>query len=359
MLAKIDALILQEAIRVVLRLSPPITGNVSLESDGRQVKLHSVAELSRCTVLLPCEVKGKAFFAVPTEALRDAVKGRSDITMEYDKTLLKIKSGRYSTALTTLDAIDIEPDEAVEGKTWTITPEQLAWLKEAVTSVTLKPTLNMTAFMPVSVRLTPKSAFVSCYDNNRMTFTSTKEITGDLDVTLPLDTLTAVLDTFNKVECEMKVTAATLIVKNPILDVVLALPATDEDSAISTEMVREKAVEASKVEGLSVDVDKKSLTMFLDNARAVATKERSELSVKTEAGKLSMSVKTTNGISRASMKAVVRKDSEFKLDFEFFDEIVRKCGDSVSFKFVDDQSAFIMVKAKDARALIALNQEDA
>jgi len=353
----LDSDILQEAIRVVMRLSPPITGNVTLESDGKLLKLHSVAELSRCTVLLPCEVTGKAFFAVPTEALRDATKGRKEIELFYDKTLLKLKAGRYSTSLITLDAIEIETDEKVEGQEWEVTVEQMTWLKTAVAAVALKPTANMTAFMPVSVRLTPKSAFVSCYDNNRMSFTSTKEITGNLDVTLPLDTLTAVLDTFNKVACTMKVTASSLIVKNPILDVVLALPATDEDSAISTEMVREKALSASSTDGLSVEVEKKAVTAFMDNARSVATKERSELMVKTEKGKITLTVKTTNGTSRVALKAAVKTEAEFKVDYEFFDEIVRKCPDALSFKFVDDQHAFIMIRTTTARSLIALNQE--
>jgi DNA polymerase III sliding clamp (beta) subunit (PCNA family) len=355
--SKIDSEIIGEAIRVVMRLSPPITGNVTLESDGKILKLHSVAELSRCTVLLPCEVKGKALFAVPTEALRDATKGRKEIELEYDKTMLKIKAGRYSTALITSDAIEIDNDEKVEGKKWDVTVEQLTWLKTAVAAVALKATANMTTFMPVSVRLTSKSAFVSCYDNNRMSFTSTKEITGDLDVTLPLDTLSAVLDTFNKVACEMVVTPASLIVRNPILDVVLALPATDEDSAISTEMVREKAMSASSTDGLTVEVEKKAVTSFLDNARSVATKERSELSVKTEKGKIVLTVKTTNGTSRVALKAAVKTESAFAVDFEFFDEIVRKCPDSLSFKFVDDQHAFIMIRTTTARSLIALNQE--
>src|ERR1700684_4337258 len=147
----LDAAIIQEALRGALRLSPPVSGNVTLSSDGARLTMHSTAELSRCSIVLPCEVTGKAFFAIGTESLRDATKGHEQLTMTYDKTMLNIKSGRYSASLTTVDAIAMEEQKEEKGDSWKLSVEQAQWLKSAVSTVSLKPTANVTAFMPISV----------------------------------------------------------------------------------------------------------------------------------------------------------------------------------------------------------------
>src|SRR5882672_7336163 len=130
MQVQISAAILQEALRVALRLSPPVSGNVTLLADGTKLFLHSAGELSRCSILLPCEVKGKAFFAIGTESLRDATKGHDELSLVYDKTMLNVKSGRYSASLTTVDAIAMEEQQAEEkGQVWKLTVDQAQWLK--------------------------------------------------------------------------------------------------------------------------------------------------------------------------------------------------------------------------------------
>jgi hypothetical protein len=352
----VESSIIQEALRVALRLSPPISGNVTLASDGAKLFLHSAGELSRCSVLLPCEVKGKSFFAIGSEALRDATKGHEQLTMVFDKTMLNVKSGRYSASLTTVDAIAMEEEKEEKGDTWKLTVDQAQWLKSAVSQVALKPTANITAFMPVSVKLSPKGAFVACYDNQHMAFVNDKEITGELDVTLPLETINAVLDTFNKIAFRMTVTPSSLLVKNKIVDVTLSLPATEDDSQIGTDAVIGKAKEALKADGKQIEVSKADITSFLDNARAVSTKERSEILVTTDAGKLTLVVKTTNGTSKSTIKAAVTSKQSFAVDYEFFAEAIAKCSDSVVFKVVEN--AFICFTLKNAHVLVALNQSE-
>ena len=348
--------ILQESLRIALRLSPPISGNVTLKSDGAKLFLHSAGELSRCSILLPCTVTGKAFFAIGTEALRDATKGHQELTMVYDKTMLNIKSGRYSASLTTVDAIAMEEEKEEKGDTWKLTVDQAQWLKSAVAQVALKPTANITAFMPVSVKLSDKGAFVACYDNQHMAFVNDKEITGEIDVTLPLETLNAVLDTFNKLAFRMTVTPSALLVKNKIVDVTLSLPATEDDAQIGTDAVIGKAKSALKADGTQIELAKTEVLSFLDNARAVATKERSEIQVTTEAGKINFVVKTTNGTSKSTLKAAVKTKQSFRVDYEFFEEAVRKCPESVVFKVVE--GAFLTFQLKNAHVLVALNQEE-
>jgi hypothetical protein len=357
MQAIIDTDVLQEAIRIALRLSPPSSGNITLQSDGQSLRLYSTAELSNCAVLLPCAVKGKAIFAIPTDSLIQAAKGHTKLEMVFDKTMLKLKSGRYSASLTTVDAIQIdeEANEEVNGKSWKITVDQLQWLKQAVAAVALKPVQNITTFMPISVKLTSKSAFVSCYDENHMSFVNSREITGDMELTLPIETITAVLDTFNRIACRLTVTNSALIVRNKLVNVSLALPETNEDSSVSSDMVLQKARSAMKEDGMSLELDKKGMIQFLDNCRAISTKERPELMVMTEPGKIRFLVKTDNGVVKTYMKSTVKKTSEFKVDFEFFDEAVRKCGDTAIFKVVSD--SFLAFKTKSTNLLMSLNQE--
>lgn len=359
MKATVDSEMLQEALRVALRLAPPMTGNLTLESDGSKLSLKSASDVARCTIVIPGTVQGEALFAIPTESIRDATKGHKELSLEFDKSMLNVKSGRYSAKLSTVDAIqsDEDSDQSKEKpQVWKLTTEQASWLKTAVSTIALKPSVSVTSFMPVSVKLTKKAAFVSCYDNNHMTFINSADVTGDLDVTLPLDTFNAVLDVFNKVSCTMYVSSSSLRVRNKLVDVTLSLPSVESDEVIAVDAVIEKAKEALGAKGKAIEVAKSDVVAFLDNARAVATKERSELIADVEPGKLKLSVTTTNGSSKILLKANSKAKGSFKIDFDFFDEAVRKGAESLVIKLVD--SSFIMISGPHAHSIMALNQED-
>ncbi len=359
MKATIESDIVQEALKIAMRLAPPVAGSITLQATGGKLFLRSASDLSRCSILLPCTLEGKALFAVPPEALRDAVKGRKTVDLEYSKTMLNIKSGRYHTSLSTMDAIQIDESEdkaqGEETKEWKLTSEQATWLKGAVATVALKPTSIGQAFMPIAVRLTKKSAFVCCYDENHMAHAHGRDITGAIDFTLPLDMLSSVLDVFNKHSFQMRVTQSAVYVRNPVVDVVLSLPHT-EDSVLTTDVIIDKARQAAKADGSLIVLPKDKVLMFLDNARSVATKERSEVRITTKAGVVTFLIKTTNGTSTTKLKSTVKDSLEFGIDFEFFDEAVRKSDDTVQFKVVDD--AFLSMKTKASTVLLSLNNDD-
>lgn len=351
---QIDADLLQEAIRIALRLSPPISGNLTVEAKSGQLFLHSAAELSRCSILVPCDLGDSedVLFALPVDALRDATKGRKELMMKLENTLLIIKSGKYLVKLTVQDAIEQDDVSATkDAKIWKMTAEQMTWLKGAVANIALKPTQNITTFMPVMMRFTEKSAFVSCVDENHMMFTTTKTINGDLDISLPLETITAVLDVFNKIDCEILVTNSALYVRNKFVDVVLALP--DARDTIDSAIVREKAREALKLDGAVVELNKKEVTDFLANAKSVSDKSRPELQVQTEKGSVLLTVQTTIGTAKTRLVAKTNSAVEFRIDLEYFEEAIKKSKE-VTFKYAD---SFIIVYCTDAYSLISLNQE--
>jgi hypothetical protein len=354
---QIDAAIIQEAVRIALRLAPPISGNFTLEANQNKLYLHSETDLSRCSVLLPCDMASDDMtFALPVDALREATRGRKQMTAVLDDSLLKIKSGKYAVALTTQDAIERDEDQRPSGATsFHLTYKQLTWLKSAVARVALKPTQNLTTFMPILIQFTDKSAFVCCVDDNHMMFTTTKTIVGDLDITLPLETVTALLDTFGTGDCELVVTNAALYANNPVAEVMLALPDTKE--VVPAEIVREKAKEALRADGAVVELDKKEVKDFLYNARAVSDKSRLELQVHIEPDSALLAVKTTVGTAKTKLEATTKASCDFRIDLEYFEEALNKSKDSdtVKFKYVE---SFIVIYCSDAYSLISLNQED-
>ncbi len=356
----VSASIIQEALRVVARCAPPtLTGNVTLESNGKRLLLKSASDTARCVVLIPGSVSGEAMFAIPIDALRDATKGREDLELTLEKSMLVVKGGRYQTKLSTVDAIATDDIEASDkdAATWKLNPDQAKWLKTAVAQVSLKSNVSIESFMPVSVKLSSKAAFVSCYDNNHMAFVSSKDIQGDLDVTLPLDTFNAVLDVFNELECQITVTKAALKVKNKVVNVTLSLPDQEGQEVIAIDSVIEKAKEAMKTEGKAIVVGRSEIQKFLENAKSVATKERSEISVTTEVGKLNLGVVTTSGSSKTTIKADVKAKLKFAVDYEFFSEAVAKGTEELNIKVVAD--AFLMISGKTSHNVMALNQESA
>jgi ribosome-associated translation inhibitor RaiA len=184
-----------------------------------------------------------------------------------------------------------------------------------------------------------------------MMFTTTKTINGDLDISLPLETITAVLDVFNKIDCEIRVTNSALYVSNKFVDVVLALP--DSRDAIDSSIVRDKAREALRFEGTVVELDKKEVTDFLANAKSVSDKSRPELQVRVEKGSVLLTVQTTIGTAKTKLAATTTADIDFRIDLEYFEEAIKK-GKEVKFKYAD---SFIIVYCTDAYSLISLNQE--
>lgn len=357
MKAKVSAAMIQTAIMAVQRLAPPQTGNLVLEADGKSLVVKSASEVARVRVVLPGEVTGDALFAIPVENLTAAVKGRDELELSLDKGMLVVKGPRYTTKLSTVDAIAVDEKQGKEadGQSWKLTPEQGKWLRTAVQSVSLKSNISIESYMPVSVKLSNKSAFVSCYDNNHMAFVESEEVTGDLEVTLPLDTMNSVLEVFQDVTFTMTVTKNALRVRNKIMDVRLSLPDQGGAEAIAVDAVIGKTQEARKAKGQEIIVARADVQKFLENAKAVAVKERSEVVGSAMDGKLVLSVTTTSGSSKASIKAQTGSAAEFKIDNGFFTEAVSVKGpEELQIKVVT--GAFMMVTGKAASHIMALNQ---
>jgi len=347
---------LLNALVIAAKVAPPIEGNVTLIGRDGKFIVNSMSELSRCETIVPAKIEGKNFeFALPLEALRDASKGRDQLEMSWDGTLLLLRSaGGYKADLLTLDPLTRDELDKVECVDISLSAEQSVWLKSTVATVALRPTMMMANFMPVTVKLTAKGAFVACYDNSHMAFVHSAEIHGDLVLTLPLDKMQTILDTFTGSAIKLRVSSTRVEIRNKLTYIAMNLPAMEDE--ISADDVVDKARLVTKAEGVSVVVDKVAVTQFLDNARSVMGKERVELIVQAGSDKLKLAVKTVRGNVSAIAKAKTKKGVDFKIDLDYFDELVRKTrGAELSLSVVGED--FISSKFEGGVALVTMNQD--
>jgi hypothetical protein len=132
----------------------------------------------------------------------------------------------------------------------------------------------------------------------------------------------------------------------------LSLPQ-EEENELQLSDVIETAKAAKKADGQTLVLPKADLIAFLDNSRAIATKERSEVKVSVADGKLKLEVTTVQGSAKAMVK-VKSKNCDFAIDFEYLDEAVRKASENVEMKLVKDE--FVSVQLKDSTIVLSLNQ---
>lgn len=348
---------LQEALRIISRIAPPADGigNITIRSNGKKVFINSTNDTSRCDINIPADVEGKPkTFALSLNALRDATKGRSKLEIVYEKTLCKIKSGNYKCELPTVDAMQIDESEDKKGEALQIDAEQAKWLRSAIAVVALKPTPLIADFMPLSIKLTKKGVFICCYDPNHLAFIQSADIQGKLEVRTPLDMFTSVLDVFDKSGFEIQLSPANMYVGNKLVKICMALPQEDEND-LRLEDVIETVKGMKDAEGKNISLPKAEILKFMDNARAVATKERSEIKILINDQKMKLEVETSNGSIKTVLKVDVKKEMEAKIDFEYMDEAIRKSGDQVQMKLVE--SEFMSFKLAKGTIVVSLNQE--
>jgi len=348
---KVELTSLVDSLSVVTKTAPPTSGNITFSVAKGKLKLISVADLSRCFVIVPCEVQGEGEFALPLQAVNDAIKGRASLSMTYDKTMLTIKSGNYKAELATVDVIPLdEMEDEKDVQEWKVTIEQGNWLVKALRSVSLRPTALLSPWMPVGVKLDDKYAFVACYDTQRLSWVSSKEIKGNLEILLPIDTMQSLMDVFSKTNFVIAQGKANIKVKNKLYEVILSIPTADDLPTLKD--VQGKIKEAMKVSASTFVTAKESIASFLDNAKAVIGKDRAEINVSGKGTSIEFLVKTGQGQVKNVIKGTGKGD--FKIDYEYLQEVLTKADAEVVLNVVEE--AFLSVKLASSTAIIALNQ---
>jgi len=345
---ELDAL--QSSLELITRLAPPSSGNITFHSNGKRVRLISAADLSRCITVIPCTVDKEGEFAIPIQSLKDATKGRKTLELIYKNASLTVVSGKYKAELTTVDVLPLDEQEAEEGTEWKLDTTQSSWLRKALREVALKPTALLSSWMPVGVKLSDKSAFVACYDTQHMSWTTSKEVKGQFECVLPIETMTNVIDLFHKAPFTIRQTKSRIEVITKLSQVFLNTPTLDDMPGLPD--VQAKIREASKIDGATFVFDKENMVNFLDNARAVIGKERAEVAVEGAGKGISVSIRTDQGQVSAALPG--NGKGTFKIDYEYLYEGITKAQAEVTMTVV--QGAFVALKLASSSIIIALNQ---
>lgn len=349
MLIKLELESITNALDTITKVAPPTSGNVTLIAAKGKLTLTSSGDISRCSIIVPSEVEGELDIAVPIQALKDAVKGRAKIELGFANSTLVVKSGAYKAELATVDVIPWDDQNPEETKEWKLEAAQAAWLKKSLRDVQLKPTSILSSWMPAGIKLTDKGAFVACYDTQHMSWATTKEVTGEFECVMPIETMLNLVDVFHKSNFVILQGKTRILVKNKLVTVQLSLPATDDMPSI--EDVQAKIKEAAKIDGQIFKFQKAGFLTFLDNAKSVMGKDRAEILVSYGKG-VELLIKTGQGQVKNVIKGA--GSGKFSIDFEYMQELVGKAPEVVELKVVGD--AFLSSKLTSSTLIVALNQ---
>lgn len=341
---------LQNALEVVTKTAAPTSGNITFSSKDGKLTITSLADLSRCYVGVPCTVEGTGEFAVPMQAVVDATRNRKVLELVYNKSMLSIKSGAYKAELSTVDVIALDPLDPEEGHTWKLSTEQAQWLRSGIRNVAMKPTTLLSTWMPVGIKLTDKSAFIVCYDTQRMNWETSKEVTGDLEILMPLESMSAIVEVFHRSNFSIKQAKSHLEIRNKLVKVQMSIPTADDLPSLAD--VQSKIKEASKITASTFTMSKDSVLGFLDNAKAVIGKERAEVAVTGKDKGLELVVTTGQGTVRNALKGTGK--GSFKIDQEYLQEMVSKAPAELVLNVVEN--SFLSLKLEKSSAIVALNQ---
>ena len=164
----------------------------------------------------------------------------------------------------------------------------------------------------------------------------------------------SVFEAFQGSSFKMEVTDSTLVVKSKLLKVSLSLPVSDAYLDVSE--LLSVAGSSVKEKGTLLKMRRQDLLDFMDSCKAVATKERLELSAKAKAKKLNLQVKSVLGNVKQSLALLDSVNAaEFRVDFVYLEEAVRKSSsEDVTLKVIGDSS--LLVGTDRGATVVSLNE---
>lgn len=313
---KIDAASLLKCVDDVLRLASPATGNLTVTAKDKALTIASNGFNATASVAVPATPSKSAQFSVQATALRAAIDRKGEVSLTLADAMLTIRASRYSVAIPTFEVIEQSPFVLENSKKVKVSAEQSVWLTTAIRAVESKTNHTKLDWIPTGIKLTAKGAFVTCYEMTKMSWAVSKDITGDVDLVLPTDTLGAIMSVFGKDKFIIETTLGAVSIRNARMTYAASVPTTE--GVIPLEVVYEKHKELAKTKLNSIVLLKDEVLQFMQNAKAVIQKTRGELVIKGDGKKATLSVTTQEGTAKATIKAVADKEFNFTVDLELF-----------------------------------------
>ena len=350
---KVQGSVLSNILKNISRIAPPLNNALTLKVEKNKFSLIAINEVARCFYSVPTEsIEGEGSICVSIEALKSAIAGRKELTLHEQDGVLKIVCGNFKINLATQEIISCEfEDEQTTESSWKVTAEQATWLKQAVSNVALAPTAIMEN-PPLLVKLSSKNAFVCCYSSDHLAFALTKEITGNLELTMPCETFASVLEVFSKQNFTLSKTDTKLTVSNDLCEVSVSLPSQEY---LPSQVIIDKAKEVHKAQGTTLSFKKDDLLAYFTNAKALQTKERGSIIFKGNSKKIVLEIRTFAGHCENIFDGNY-ENVNFGLDQLYFEEAVAKCGEEVSLKWVNDEIQYVYIRTKNSYYLLSTLQ---
>nr|DAY64495.1 MAG TPA: beta clamp protein [Caudoviricetes sp.] len=351
---KVQGSVLSNILKNISRIAPPLNNALTLKVEKNKFSLIAINEVARCFYSVPTEsIEGEGSVCVSIEALKSAIAGRKELTLYEQEGVLKIVSGNFKINLATQEIIsyEFEEEENIKTQSWEVTTEQASWLKQAVTNVALTPTAIMEN-PPLVVKLSSKNAFVCCYSSDHLAFALTKEITGNLELSIPCETFMNVLEVFSKQNFTLSKSDTKLTVSNELCEVSVSLPSQEY---LPSQIIIDKVKEVHKAQGTSLSFKKEDLLAYFTNAKALQTKERGSIIFKGNSKKIVLEIRTFAGHCENIFNGNY-ENVNFGLDQLYFEEAVAKCGEEVSLKWVNDEIQYVYIRTKNSYYLLSTLQ---
>lgn len=205
---------------------------------------------------------------------------------------------------------------------------------------------------PLVVKLSSKNAFVCCYSSDHLAFALTKEITGNLELSIPCETFMNVLEVFSKQNFTLSKSDTKLTVSNELCEVSVSLPSQEY---LPSQIIIDKVKEVHKAQGTSLSFKKEDLLAYFTNAKALQTKERGSIIFKGNSKKIVLEIRTFAGHCENIFNGNY-ENVNFGLDQLYFEEAVAKCGEEVSLKWVNDEIQYVYIRTKNSYYLLSTLQ---
>lgn len=343
------------AIQAINKLATPFNGTINI-SIGQKVLIESRAELAAIKINLPVKsINGEARLGIMLENLRLATASKKGLmTFYYEDTQLKIECGNYSSAMNTTDYVPYDDIEKQELEYNELNEEACKFLIKAVRQVILKPNLT-TPIMPVLVRLGRKSSLVCCYALDHLAFIKNEfTVSKPLELSMPIELLLNILTVFDS--CKIAYNESVVMCESAWAKVFVSLPATDAYIESKTLLERLQMF-MKQSDGSEIELDKKEMVDFFGNAKAVASKERSELIFDCQQKLTTLTRSTSIGRTRLELPRA-SKECQYKLDGEYFAEAVNQCKDEkVKLTCYKDLGFTLINTQQGSYMILALNKD--
>lgn len=326
---KIDSDLLSSAVKAMVRLVQAQT--LAIEVKGTLVNITGTGNGNSCLFTVPCETtekKGTSAFSIDTNALLGAVSKRKVLELTIEESSVEVKSGRYKASLMVHqhEKIAVVPEEVRADKGGLKLKDKfLKRLREVLPKIELKPLLAMYDYVPLGVKATKEGTFVACFDDFQSAFMADKELTGNVEFTLPSNVFSMIAREIKDQDYVMAVTDTAIYAFNDMFELALARPQQEGNQVTLDQMLSLYKDLKKRKDFVKISIKTEGIKSLLENGKAIYEKD-STFTFKTSGDKCQLSLKSSFGTVQDFVKLDEKpsKDIEFTCDFNFFSTLLEK-----------------------------------